>query len=490
MRKLKVSNIWISAFLAAALVAGCGDSDKNANAGNPGDPLTPPTVTSVTPAAGSTLVCPTPVVITATFSKAMNPATIDTTTFTLTAGGTSVPGSVTYAAATNTATFTVSASLAPTTTFTATITTGAKDTFGNSLAANFTWTFTTPAPCPPPTVTSVTPPNASTLVCPNTAVITATFSHTMNPATINATTFTLAGSGGASVAGTVSYNVATRIATFTPSATLASSATFTATITTGVQDTSGIAMAPPNFVWTFTTSPPCPPPPPPSAGLGAACTYGVLAGSTVTNTGATTVRGDLGLSPGSSVVGFLDTNTYVGTGTHTAGPGVVTGTIHLTDPPPPSTTSAAAAQAALSVAYLDLQGRTAPAPTTVAGDLGGLTLAPGIYKSTSTLGITGTVTLDGQGQANPVWIFQIATGLTTLGSSNVVLAGGATAHNIFWQVGSSATLGTNSTFNGSILTGSGSISIATGATLNGRALAQTAGAVTLDTNMVNVPPCP
>jgi hypothetical protein len=126
----------------------------------------------------------------------------------------------------------------------------------------------------------------------------------------------------------------------------------------------------------------------------------------------------------------------------------------------------------------------------VAGDLGGLTLAPGIYKSTSTLGITGTVTLDGQGQANPVWIFQIATGLTTLGSSNVVLAGGATAHNIFWQVGSSATLGTNSTFNGSILTGSGSITLATGATLNGRALAQTAGAVTLDTNMVNVPPCP
>jgi len=490
MRKLKVSNIWISAFLVAALVAGCSDSDKNANAGNPGDPLTPPTVTSVTPAAGSTLVCPIPAVITATFSKAMNPATISTTTFTLTAAGTSVAGSVSYAAATNTATFTPSATLAPNTTFTATITTGAKDTFGNSLAANFTWTFTTPAPCPPPTVTSVTPPNGSTLVCPNTALITATFSHTMNPATINTTTFTLAGTGGAPVAGTVSYNVATRIATFTPSATLASNATFTATITTGVQDTSGLAMAPPNFVWTFTTSPPCPPPPPPSAGLGAACTYGVLAGSTVTNTGPTHVNGDLGLSPGTAVTGFQGPpfNTYVGTGTHTAGPGLVTGTIHLTDPPPASSTSAAAAQAALLVAYNDLAGRTAPAPTTVAGDLGGLTLAPGIYKSTSTLGITGTLTLDGQGNANAVWIFQIASSLTTLSTSNVVLAGGASAHNIFWQVGSSATLGTNSTFNGSILALT-SITLTTGATLNGRALAQN-GAVTLDTNTVNVPSCP
>jgi hypothetical protein len=104
------------------------------------------------------------------------------------------------------------------------------------------------------------------------------------------------------------------------------------------------------------------------------------------------------------------------------------------------------------------------------------------------LQITGTLTLDGQGNANAVWIFQIASSLTTLGSSSVVLAGGASAHNIFWQVGSSATLGTNSTFNGSILALT-SVTLTTGATLNGRALARN-GAVTMDTNMVTVPACP
>ncbi|HXM93796.1 MAG TPA: ice-binding family protein [Candidatus Dormibacteraeota bacterium] len=379
MHKVTVRKIWILAFLMAGFVAGCGDADKNPGAGNPGAPLTPPTVISITPTDGST-VCPNTAVITATFSKPMNPATIisPATSFTLTLNGASVPGTVTYVASTNIATFTPSSPLAASTTYTATITGGAQDQYGNALT--------------------------------------------------------------------------------------------------------------PIKVWTFTTSAVCLPPAPPSSGLGAACTFGILAGSTVTNTGPSIVRGDLGLSPGSAVTGFLNTNTYVGTGTHTAGPGLVAGTIHLTDPPPASSTSAAAGQAALLVAYNDLAGRTAPAPATLAGDLGGLTLAPGLYKSTSTLGITGTLTLDGGGNANAVWIFQIASALTTLSNSSVVLAGQAQARNIFWQVGSSATLGTNSTFNGSILALT-SVTVTTGATLNGRALARN-GAVTLDTNMVNVPSCP
>src|ERR1700682_698766 len=226
MRTLKVGKIWILAFLLAVAVIGCGDPDKNA--GKPGDPLTPPTVTFVTPADGSTLVCPNVAVVTATFSKAMNPATLTTSTFTLAGpGGTSIAGSVSYDAATNIATFTPPPALAPSTTFTATVNTGAKDTFGLALTANKVWTFTTAAPCPPPTVTAVTPPNGSTLVCANTALITATFSHAMNPTTINTTTFRLTGPGATSVSGTVSYVAATRIATFTPTATLAVSTTFT-----------------------------------------------------------------------------------------------------------------------------------------------------------------------------------------------------------------------------------------------------------------------
>jgi type VI secretion system secreted protein VgrG len=139
----------------------------------------------------------------------------------------------------------------------------------------------------------------------------------------------------------------------------------------------------------------------------------------------------------------------------------------------------------LTTAYIDAAGRTVP--TIVAGDLGGLTLAPGLYKSTSSLGITGILTLDGQGNSSSVFIFQVGSALTTATGSQVVLIGGAQAANVFWQVGSSATLGTYSIFNGTIMA-QASVSLATGAALNGRALARV-GAVTLDSNtLVNPGP--
>ena len=193
--------------------------------------------------------------------------------------------------------------------------------------------------------------------------------------------------------------------------------------------------------------------------LGSAGTFTILGASTVTSTGPSVVNGNVGVSPGSAVTGFPPAI-------------VVGGALHVADGP------AALAQSDLTAAYLDAAGRTVPA--IVAGDLGGLTLAPGLYKSTSSLGITGVLTLDGQGNSGSVFIFQVASALTTATSSQVVLIGGAQAANVFWQVGSSATLGTYSIFAGTIMA-QASVSLATGAALNGRALART-GAVTLDSN--------
>jgi hypothetical protein len=144
--------------------------------------------------------------------------------------------------------------------------------------------------------------------------------------------------------------------------------------------------------------------------------------------------------------------------------------------------AAAQAQLDLTTAYNDAAGRTVGA-ITVAGNLGGQTLTPGLYKSTSSLEISsGDLTLDAQGDANAVFIFQMGSTLTTTSSRQVILSGGAKAANIFWQVGSSATLGTGSVFKGNILALT-SITLTTGATLQGRALARN-GAVTLDSNTV------
>src|ERR1022692_2388670 len=188
--------------------------------------------------------------------------------------------------------------------------------------------------------------------------------------------------------------------------------------------------------------------------------FALLAGTTVTVTGAGTITGNVGIFPGTAWV----------PGTPAVS---VNGTIYAGGP------VAAQAEADLTTAYNDAAGRSV-APITVAGNIGGQTLAPGLYKSTSSLAISsGDLTLDAGGNANAVWIFQIASTLTTTSGRKVILAGGANSANIFWQVGSSATIGTTSVFQGNILASS-SISLLTGSTLSGRALAS-GGAVSIDT---------
>ncbi len=201
--------------------------------------------------------------------------------------------------------------------------------------------------------------------------------------------------------------------------------------------------------------------------LGSTAAFAVLAGAGVTNSGNTTINGDLGASPGTAVTGFP--------------PGVISGTLHASDP------VAAQAQADLTIAYNDAAGRTlTPDSLLLVGNIGGQTLTPGLYKSPSAFAISsGDLTLNAGGDTNAVFIFQMATTLTTTSGRQVILSGGAKAANIFWQVGSTATLGTNSIFKGNILAQQ-SITLQTGAVLEGRALARVGG-ITLLANTITIP---
>ncbi|MET1076060.1 MAG: ice-binding family protein [Umezawaea sp.] len=199
-------------------------------------------------------------------------------------------------------------------------------------------------------------------------------------------------------------------------------------------------------------------------GLGSAGDFAVLAGSTITNTGATTVDGDLGLSPGTAVTGFP--------------PGVVTGAVHAAD------AVGGQAKADLDTAYDDASAR--PTSATVPVELGGTTRGPGVYESPAgTFGITGTLVLDAAGDPDAVFLFKAASTLITAATSSVQLVNGAQADNVFWRVGSSATLGAGSTLRGTVMA-LASITVGAGTTVDGRVLARTA-AVTLDSSTITRP---
>jgi hypothetical protein len=463
---------------------------------------TNPTVTSTVPANGAIGV-PINQAVSATFSKGMNPLTVSATTFMLTGPGTTpVTGLVTYSGVGNTATFTPAANLLPNTLYTATITTGAKGLAGNALASNFVWTFTTGTvlATTKPIVSATSPLNGATGVPINQAV-SATFSKAMDPLTINTITFTLSGSGGSSVIGTVSYDAVNFIATFTPLANLAPNTLYTANVTTGAADLSGNALGSGGVSnpWIFTTGATAATPP---VNLGSAAIFGDFGGTAgMTNSGGLTViNGNIGTTAVSTlVVNFHDNTVIVGgvaTCSYTETPidtgGLVNGSID-TAPGTSIPTAACPNEGTAVTSAIDVSTLGGGA-----GELGNRTLAPGIYKSApGTYGISqGPLTLDAQGDPNAFWVFQMAQSLTVgtpTSNQSVILVNGAQAKNVFWQVGSFATINGilgGGTMQGTVIAQQG-VSVSTAGvaaitTINGRLLSLGAS-VTIVNTVINVP---
>ncbi|MGD0011487.1 MAG: Ig-like domain-containing protein [Terriglobia bacterium] len=480
--------------------------------------LTPPTVIVTSP-LNLAIDVPLNAIITATFNEPMLASTITSpaTTFTLQehVGETlvlesgTISGTVTYTG--TTATFTPTANLAASTEYTATITTGVTNLGGIHMVSNYVWTFTTgTAPdIIPPTVVSTNPVNGATLACIN-AAITATFSKQMDLATINTGTFTVTDTTSSEpVIGTVSLDITGLIATFTPLVNLTAGDTYQAEITTGVTDLAGIALASPE-IWSFTTTSVGCKAAVPLATAGLFGAFGGYAG--ITNQGLLTViNGSISTTAVSTkVTGFQDTSGNIYTVTPLNN-GMVNGAIDTCAPPPGGTategnaTTCAIATQALAdatTAYNALKGlaTTGPDPST-AGNLGGKTVGPGVYKAASgAFSITGSP-LYLSGTATDVWVFQMASSLTVgvpgvPSNISVILEGGALPKNVFWQVGSAATInyggggtmvGTIIAYSAVTLSNPGNSTTPTASTvLDGRAISLT-GSVTMVQTVINVP---
>jgi hypothetical protein len=315
-----------------------------------------------------------------------------------------------------------------------------------------------------PTVTSTNPTTGGTGVAINVHVG-ATFSTAMDPATVNATTFTVQ-QGTTAVPGAVALTGST--ATFTPAANLAAGTAYTATISTGAKDAAGNALAAP-FTWGFTSGTSAARGPAPVL-LGAAGKQVVLAKTAISSVPASTLTGDIGLSPAAAtfVTGFslvADSTNVFATSTQ------VVGKVFAANYAVPTPSNLTTAVSNMETAYTDAAGRPTPDFLELgSGNIGGQTLAPGLYKWTSTVTIPTSVTI--AGGANDTWIFQTTGDLSSAAATNVTLSGGAQAKNIFWQVAGQVTLGANSHFEGIILSKT-AVTMQTGATMNGRALAQT-----------------
>lgn len=385
---------------------------------------------------------------------------------------------------------------------------GVKDLAGNLMAVDYvlSWTTAAAADTTAPTVILVNPADLATGVATSTAV-NATFSEAMDPLTITTEQFSVKLLGSASpMGGIVAYDAVSKIATFTPASNLAASTTYTATVTTGVKDLAGNPLAL-NKVWSFTTA--AVPVIPPTVALGSVSTYGTYGGTAgMTNQGILTViNGDIGTiaTTTSTVTGFHDTegDIFTETGSNI---GNVNGTIYTctNSTTGPNSTGVNAAYCALATqarldaqtAYLALAAM--PSDGVLAGNLAGTTINPGVYTSASSVLIQGgDLTLDALGDANAIFVFQIGSTLTVGGPGaaspqSIILAGGAQAKNVFWQVGTAATInaGGGGTMVGTIISQAG-VSFSTAGnvtlvTLNGRALSLGAS-VTMVNTVINVP---
>jgi hypothetical protein len=528
--KTRQTNHLFILLLSGFFIAGCGDGGKTGHWLPREDTTvvldtTRPRVIGTINANGATGV-PINTKAGATFSEAMNPTTITTATFTLRQGTTVVPGTVAYSGVN--AVFTPTDNLALSTLYTATITTGATDLAGNALAgnqaplpaaSNYVWSWTTGATADTtaPTVILTNPADNATGVAINSAV-NATFSEAMNPLTITTATFTVRATGpplGPILGGTVVYNLLDNIATFTPTGNLAASTQYTATIDNVAKDLAGIALVVPAVgglpkpnPWTFTTGTGTGLAPG-AVALGSAGTFGVFGGTAgMTNTGTlTNISGNIGTTATgtSAVTGFHDTAGDIYTQTP-ANIGAVNGTIYTCTVSTTGPTSAAvnpaycaiATQARLDAqtAYLALAAM--PSGGVLAGNLAGTTITPGVYTNSSSVLIQGgDLTLNAGGNANAVFVFQIGSTLTVGGPGaafpqSIILAGGAQAKNVFWQVGTFATInaGGGGTMVGTIISQAGASFSTAGnttiVTLNGRVLSLGASVTLVDT-VINVP---
>jgi hypothetical protein len=406
------------------------------------------------------------------FSKAMDASTINSTTFTLTEGTTAVLGTVTYA--NETAVFTPLSNLNVSTLYTANLSVAATDLLGIPLASNYSFSFTTgvQADVIAPTVVSTDPLNNAIDVARNKAIA-ITFDEAMSTASFTASSFTLV-QGSAAVSGTIEY--ANKTARFIPENSLDSGLTYTATVTTAVTDMAGNALEVAK-TWTFITGT--------TTGLSvvnlrASGNYVILAKSAINNSPTSAITGDMGLSPAATsfITGFGLTDA---TGYATSPQ--VTGKVYAADMASPTNTNLTTAVENMITAYNDAAGRPTPDYSELGtGNIGGMTLQAGLYKWTNTVTMPSDVTISGS--ADDVWIFQIAGDMNMSSAVNITLAGGAQAKNIFWQVAGEIVLGTTSHFEGVALCMTG-ITLQTGATVNGRLLAQTA--VILDANAVTKP---